>query len=543
MNFVSPEFLIGFPLVLLVYKKLPAVLETCGFRRAARHSRRIWLLAVSLGAYWYWNGWTTFIMIAVIVFTFLMAGRMERIARLSEHKTQDQNEHGANETEADRKGASSGRRKRGVLIGTVAVELSVLAVFKYTGWIGVLPVGISFYIFQTMSYVIDVYRGDTEVEKNIGLYGLYVSFFPQLVAGPIERSRSLLGQLHRLNGATRQEVIDKESRANEMTDGMAVAVPSGGGTNRTIAAPMDLQQGLMRILFGFYKKIVIADYLGTYVDTVYANPGAATGPMTILATVLFGFQIYCDFSGYSDIAIGCAQMMGIHLMENFRQPYLATSVQDFWHRWHISLTTWFTDYVYKPLGGSRKGLARTSLNILIVFGLSGIWHGAGVTFLTWGLLHGIYLIVERLSGIKSRALTLMAVMFAWIFFRAQSLGDAMQLLRNLGSGWSPEALAAAGYAMGLGVETLLRVVLSLFLLWLVPRGHGTSKEMLTAPSQDTFQHVQGQDTNKGEDKSETEHLWDPRQTVIGFMLILMIGLSWLSALSQNAESTFIYFRF
>lgn len=269
-----------------------------------------------------------------------------------------------------------------------------------------LPIGLSFHTFQSLSYVIEVYRGKQEPEKHLGIYATYVMFFPQLVAGPIERPQNLLHQFRE------KHPLLYSNFAN----------------------------GFRLVLWGYFKKMVIADNLALYVDTVYENPGAYTGNMLVLATIFFAIQIYCDFSGYSDIAIGTARILGFRLMKNFRQPYFAVSIPDFWRRWHISLSTWFRDYVYIPLGGNQVGRWRWYYNLFIVFLLSGIWHGAGWTFMIWGLLHWVYFVLFSAINTKSQSspvkffsgvLTFLLVCFAWIFFRAQDVDTAVEVIKGL----------------------------------------------------------------------------------------------------------------
>lgn len=298
----------------------------------------------------------------------------------------------------------------------------------------VLPVGISFYTFQTLSYVVDVYRGDLKAEPHFGYYALYVSFFPQLVAGPIERAGNLLPQLHQKHAPDRTA----------------------------------FSAGLRKICVGMFKKVAIADFVATYVNNVYNDLAGKGGLTLILATLLFSVQIYCDFSGYSDIAVGSARLLGIDLMENFRSPYMARSVKDFWRRWHISLTRWFTDYVYIPLGGSRCSRWRHLRNLAVTFLLSGLWHGASWTFVLWGLYHGLWLCAEtfylpqiealqnRLKGGRGAAfatlrtvVTCCIVGFGWIFFRANDLSDLLYVLTHLGQGLSPVHLVAYAQAAGL----------------------------------------------------------------------------------------------
>lgn len=271
-----------------------------------------------------------------------------------------------------------------------------------------LPVGISFYTFQTLSYTIDVYRGKTQPEKHFGIFALYVSFFPQLVAGPIERSTHLLPQF-------RQKVVFSYE---------------------------NFRIGLWLMALGFYKKLVIADRVAIYVNEIYADPQSAGGMQIILATFFFAFQIYCDFSGYSDIAIGSARLMGYDLMENFKRPYFARSLSDFWRRWHVSLSSWFKDYLYIPLGGNRKGYLRLNINLMIVFLVSGLWHGANWTFVLWGGIHGSWLVLEnfmsraigpkiKLPRLVSIFITFSITCLGWIFFRADNVGDAFILIRNI----------------------------------------------------------------------------------------------------------------
>ncbi|MFC1675849.1 MBOAT family O-acyltransferase [Planctomycetota bacterium] len=279
-----------------------------------------------------------------------------------------------------------------------------------------LPVGISFYTFQTLSYTLDVYRGTREPERHLGIFALYVSFFPQLVAGPIERSTFLLPQLHKHYQFDYDRVVG----------------------------------GLQLMLWGFFKKLVIADRLAVYVDQVYNNPGNYQGIPVILASYFFAFQIYCDFSGYSDIAIGSAQIMGIQLTKNFDRPYFSKSLAEFWQRWHITLSSWFKNYVYFSLGGNRCSKAKWLRNIIVVFFLSGLWHGANWTFLAWGLLHGIYLIMgiylrplrnglvhltklnrfPKLLKIAQVTITFHLVVFAWVLFRSKSLQDVIVHIRS-----------------------------------------------------------------------------------------------------------------
>jgi len=280
-----------------------------------------------------------------------------------------------------------------------------------------LPVGISFYTFQTLSYTIDVYRGKQKPEKHLGIFAVYVAFFPQLVAGPIERSTHLLPQFYRKNDVDYDRISD----------------------------------GLKQMAWGFFKKLVIADRLAIYVNAIYNHPEKFSGAPLILATYFFAFQIYCDFSGYSDIAIGASKVMGYDLMANFNRPYFSKSIGEFWKRWHISLSTWFRDYVYIPLGGNRVVKWRWYYNLFVTFLISGLWHGANWTFVFWGVLHGFYLVfsiwtetirekVARLFKIDKRQkiqnlikmfITFHLVCFGWIFFRANSLKDGFMIIKKI----------------------------------------------------------------------------------------------------------------
>lgn len=273
----------------------------------------------------------------------------------------------------------------------------------------ILPVGISFYTFQTLSYTIDIYRKQIEPTKDLLSFFTFVAFFPQLVAGPIERASHLLPQFHK--------------------------------TYRFDYAKV--KSGLLLMGFGLFKKMVIADRAAILVNQVYSNPSEHAGHEIVLATILFAFQIYCDFSGYSDIAIGAARTMGFDLMKNFDSPYFSKSVTEFWRRWHTSLSTWFRDYVYIPLGGNRKGKYRTYANLFTVFVVSGLWHGAAMTFVIWGAIHGLFIIFEKaITSFRKRffnsktslllgvPLTFFIVCFAWIFFRAETLKQAFTIIQN-----------------------------------------------------------------------------------------------------------------
>ena len=331
-------------------------------------------------------------------------------------------------------------KKRGkvYIILALAVSLGVLFFFKYFNFVSTsvcsllnalaipvspyvlnltLPVGISFYTFQSLSYVIDVYRGKVGAQRNFLKYALFISFFPQLVAGPIERTENLMPQLFEERSFDEKKAV----------------------------------MGLRLMLVGFVKKLVLSDALGKYVDIVFDDVHSYFGLTFIVAALLFTFQIYCDFSGYSDIAVGCAKLLNIDLMKNFDSPYFSCSIREFWSRWHISLSTWFRDYVYIPLGGSRVKRSRQIFNTMVTMLVSGLWHGANWTFVVWGGLHGVYQVVERTfrkdreftkkDGVKNRIymagtrlVTFALVAFAWIFFRANSLSDAVFVITHLHNG-------------------------------------------------------------------------------------------------------------
>jgi len=329
---------------------------------------------------------------------------------------------------------AEGRKRKLFLIASIFANVGVLAVFKYFNFLNanaraiaevfhwpydlaplsiVLPIGLSFHTFQAMSYTIEVYRGRHAAERHFGIFALYVMFFPQLVAGPIERPQNLLHQFYEKHSIEYERVVD----------------------------------GLRMMAWGLFMKVVIADRLARYVNAVYNEPTAAEGLTLVVATVFFAFQIYCDFAGYSLIAIGSAKVMGFRLMTNFDRPYLSRSISEFWSRWHISLSSWFRDYVYIPLGGNRVSPPKWYFNLFITFLLSGLWHGANWTFVIWGALNGFYLIFSLLTrdvraafvravGLASRptlhamvsvAITFTLTCVAWVFFRADSVTDALHV--------------------------------------------------------------------------------------------------------------------
>ncbi len=399
MLFNSLAFLVFFPIVVGLYFAIPP--------------RKRWMLL--LGASYFFYGWWRVDYLALILISTLV----DYFAALA---------MGKRETRAER---------RPFLILSLCSNLGLLFAFKYLGLFTstiqrflavvagdvpfpvlelLLPVGISFYTFQTLAYTIDVYRGRQEPERHLGIFALYVSFFPQLVAGPIERSQHLLPQFHQ----------------TFQLDGERIGA------------------GFRIMLWGFFIKCVVADRLAPFVDVVYSDPSGFSGPAVWAATYAFAFQIYGDFAGYSLIAIGTARVMGYDLMDNFHRPYFSKSISEFWRRWHISLSTWFRDYLYIPLGGNRVPRWRWYVNMMIVFAVSGLWHGAAWTFVVWGVLHGGYLALgaatesfrDRLwARVKADGggavrrwfqmfLTFHLVLLAWVFFRAESFRGALLTVKQ-----------------------------------------------------------------------------------------------------------------
>src|ERR1700682_4279361 len=340
--------------------------------------------------------------------------------------------------------SAQGSRRKLYLLVSICANVGVLAFFKYYNFLTfnfieagttlgfqwplsyvdiILPIGLSFHTFQSLSYTIEVYRGRYPVERNLGIFALYVMFYPQLVAGPIERPQNLLHQFYEYHAFDYGRVTD----------------------------------GLKLMTWGLFKKVVIADRLAPFVNQVYDDPLHYRGISLIVATVLFAFQIYCDFSGYSDIAIGAAQVMGFQLVRNFNKPYFSTSISEFWRCWHISLSTWFRDYMYIPLGGNRVSTARRYVNLMITFLVSGLWHGANWTYVIWGGLNGLYLVAEQIIEtafarympafkappalaapwrLLRMGITFTLVCFAWIFFRAKTTTQAFYIVSHLSDGLS-----------------------------------------------------------------------------------------------------------
>ncbi len=528
MNFNSLEFLIFLPIIVLLTRILP-------------HKFR-WMLLLAASYYFYmrWNAKLVVLILSVTVLTFL-AGR---IIEKSRNKLV----------------------KRTILGLSTILSLGLLFYFKYFNFLLeavnrmvemaggrasfalldiVLPVGISFYTFQALSYVIDVYRGQSEAEHHFGYYALYVSFFPQLVAGPIERMQNLMPQL----------------KANKRAD------------------RNDLKAGLLLLLSGFFRKVAVADVVGTYVTNVFSGKTPTDGAAVVMAAFLFSVQIYCDFAGYSEIASGSARLMGIHLMKNFDRPYAAIGIRDFWKRWHISLTSWFKDYIYIPLGGSRRGKVRHQLAILVVFLVSGLWHGASWTFLLWGLFHAVCYMGEQLTtnlfgrgkagkekedekysnkkyadkentekefaekefaakeytGKEKKVLekkdqnivyhgkqwlknvvTVCLVSFSWIFFRSASLTQVTELLRQIPTVWNGrEALLC----LGMDGTAIIHVVFCLFMLPFLNR------------------------MTKKAYNNEAIGSFDNAAMVLLSQIVLLILLSWMMHLEQSKANAFLYFQF
>ena len=442
MLFNSLDFLLFFPVVVLIYFIIP------------KKVKHLWLLVSSYYFYMCWNAKYVLLLFASTVITYISGLLIERI-RCS--------------------GYGVGRRealKKCIVAGSFASNLGILFYFKYMNFALdslarvlagfhvqldvpafdiVLPVGISFYTFQALSYTMDVYRGETYAEKNFFRYALFVSFFPQLVAGPIERSKNLLREL---------------------------AVPKRFDFEKA-------REGFLLMLWGFFLKIVVADRIAVFVDTIYGNHAAWPGCYLILATILFAFQIYCDFSGYSTIALGAAKILGISLMENFDAPYLSLTVADFWRRWHMSLTSWFKDYLYIPLGGSRKGRLRKYFNKMLVFLVSGLWHGAQFSFIVWGGLNGLYQVLGEITEpvrdrlvsalrLNRRSLghrlarmagTFVLIDFSWIFFRAAHFTEALSIIKSMITVSNPWILFDGSlYECGLDAKNFRLLTISILIL-------------------------------------------------------------------------------
>lgn len=431
MLFNSYSFLVFFPIVTLVYFVIP------------KRIRYIWLLLASYYFYMCWNAKYALLLLTSTIITYFSGLVLSMVKPEEKHTV---------------------ILKRSVVAISFISNLSILFFFKYFDFVieninavltvfriellnpefeVLLPVGISFYIFQALSYTMDLYRGEISAEKNVLKYALFVAFFPQLVAGPIERSKNLLKQ------------IVEEHRFNYEK----------------------MCEGLMLMLWGYFLKMVIANRIAIFVDAAYGAEILYDGKYLLLASILFAFQIYCDFAGYSTIAVGAAEIMGFELMENFNCPYYAETVAEFWRRWHISLSTWFRDYLYIPLGGNRKGAIRKYINTMIVFLVSGLWHGANWTYVVWGGLNGLYQVIGgmltplkkkfkyKLLKIPRILITFFLVDFTWIFFRASNLTHAKDIIDRIIHMNNPELLINGTlYDLGLNRQNMLVLIISIAIL-------------------------------------------------------------------------------
>lgn len=423
MLFTSIDFLIFFPIVLIIYLIIP------------RKVRYICLLLASYYFYMSLNPQYLILLAALTLLTYFTGIIMEK---------------------------SSPKAKKCYMVVCLILSLGTLGFFKYSGFLSdsfslILPAGLSFYTFQAIGYMLDIYRGNEKAEKNLAKYALFVSFFPNILSGPIERGKNILPQIENLK-------------------------------NRNLWDYDRITSGAVLMLWGYFQKMVIADRVAILVNEVYDNYRIHGATAIIVATLFFSVQVYCDFASYSNMAIGAARIMGIDLMRNFDTPYFARSVAEFWHRWHISLSTWFRDYLYIPLGGSRCSKARRYLNLMIVFLVSGIWHGAGMSFVVWGALHGIYQVIgiqtkqlrqridDRLEfkqtsfsyKLMQTGMTFSLVGFAWIFFRADTINQAGNMISRLFTRWNPWTLFDESiYTWGLDRKEFWIALLAIAVMFLV----------------------------------------------------------------------------
>ena len=501
MSFNSLEFLIFLPLVVLLYWILP------------HKVRWILLLAASYYFYMSWNTWLIFLIMSTTLVSYVAAMAIEH--------------------------AESVKAKRAWLVVTLVICLGCLVFFKYFNFLLnsvidflnlfaldldsislniILPIGISFYTFQTLSYVIDVYRGDYRAEHHLGYYALYVSYFPQLVAGPIESPGVLLPQLrakHKLSSD-------------------------------------DIYMGMRQLISGFFRKCVIADFCGLFVDTVYAELSSVTGLAVFLASFLFLLQIYNDFAGYSEIAMGSARLMGVRLSVNFDRPLLSVSASEFFRRWHITLNRWFTKYLYIPLGGNRKGLARKLLNTMIVFLLCGLWHGASWTYILWGFAIGVLVCVEtlikkpvrefcakihlNLQGRIVRCLRQIALLFVLtlsiVLFRAQSIEEIVTAYTQIftSAGLTPAYITQSFSDLGMDTLQLLQIVLSVVVMAMLYKfttePNGEKKELSRRGGLIRTEAV--------------PWIMDANAYVYAAVIIIFC---WLALIASSDISSFAYFQF
>ena len=391
MGFTSLAFLVFFPIVWLVYLMLPGRFRT------------VWLLAASYVFLGTFGTKYLAVLIGSTLVTWVAGLILEKYGitngvKKSEAESKAMPEAGKSSASEQKKNS----RATGVFVAVVGFHVAVLCFFKYNRSNIALPIGISFYTFQAIGYLTDVYRGTVRAERNLLNFALFQAFFPKLVQGPIERSGNLLRQIQNIG-----------------------TLP--------VRDPERIRRSALLLLWGLCEKLLIADRIAIPVNAVYSQFGAFGGVEIILATALYAFQIYCDFAGYTDMGRGIAGLLGFDLLVNFKRPYQADSVQDFWRRWHLSLSSFLRDYVYIPLGGSRRGRFRRAVNILITFGISGIWHGTGFHFLLWGLLHGIGQIFDiknwKVPRAVKRVLIFLFVDATWMVFRVNSLGDLKGMLR------------------------------------------------------------------------------------------------------------------
>lgn len=497
MLFNSFQFIVFFIGVLLLYHIAPKKL------------RCILLLIASYLFYMAWNVKYIFLLLGITVSTYLCAVWIDKLA-------ESPKKHRAAE--------------KLVLTASIAVNLGLLVYFKYMDFFAstiyraldllhiqvsephfdiLLPVGISFITFQALGYTIDVYRGRLKAEKNLLKYALFMSFFPQLVAGPIERSENLLKQIQTVH-------LQKRVSYDKFT------------------------KGLMLMLFGYFQKVFLADKLAILVNTVFSSPGQYSTIELALGAVAFSLQIYCDFGGYSNIAIGAGQVLGFHMMENFNAPYLASSIKDFWRRWHISLSSWFRDYLYIPLGGNRCGKLRKYVNLMTTFLVSGLWHGANMHFVVWGGLHGLLQIAEsegksllqktrlkiNTNTVLIRSLRILATYFlitvTWIFFRANSVSAALAYIARMFTSFRLGALFDGSiFQLGLCEIDLLSLCFGVVVLFLT----------------DLLRYTKG---IRIEEFLHTRKLWFKWSVLLIFIVCILIfgeyGINYDSA-------EFIYFQF
>ena len=471
-----------------------------------------WMIWLGAASYWFYAGWNPYYLGLIVYSTLLdfwVVQRMDACEASAERQGGLREKSPFGDARTSERGAPDNpslfKRPGFWLIVSLVNNLGLLGFFKYAdfclqninwvavqlgvgwrvssaaelmpfGWSYLLPVGISFYTFQSLSYTIDFYRGNIPRERSFLRFATFVAFFPQLVAGPIERSDNLLPQFAK--------------------------PPDIGWQN--------ISDGLSLFLVGLFKKVALANYLSLYVDRVYEQPSEFAGSALCLATFCFAWQIYFDFSGYTDMARGIARAMGFELMLNFRHPYLASSLADFWDRWHISLSTWFRDYVYIPLGGSRRNSITTYRNLFLVFVISGFWHGSAWQFIAWGLLHGLGLCATRLLErqdwyqrsmpiFAKQMIVFLFVCFGWIFFRAESMSEALLILRGIPRGLTTDP--GCPYL-------LLGMVLA---VW-------------------SYQRL-------------CESSWRPRMSATAFNLPLAVGMLGYLLLCAAGGGEFIYFQF